>query len=317
MPIVILFISLLVSGILCTLLCEQKSDIYADSACAYYIEHLKLENKPLNGYILEVPESLLEYSRDYLPLLYPKWQQIRSNYTRISGEIDRMETRYTNLVKLNELNKKPVKSERPKVYQAWLNKQNKELEDLKKAHEQIKKSVENYYATAQIRGVDSDAEMQSMVGGMIKLANVVLEEHGFANKSAQASNARKKNEIPATYDNEEAEAKIVSKEEMAGLNNLIDRLKGDVEKQSDVQGYQKRLLQLLTLIQKGKSIHISPPDRKGNTALHYACAAGDVEAVSWLVNHGANPRAKTDKGALPEDCLGKHNREQIIQLLRR
>ncbi|MBP3498697.1 MAG: hypothetical protein J6J97_01265 [Akkermansia sp.] len=229
MPIVIFIIAIVVGSLIHSWLDNYAKEKHADEACAYYISLVKLDKEELNGNTLDVPESVLTYAKDYLPLLYPKWEQIRSNYKRISGEINLMETRYNNLVKLNNLNKNKIKTERPKAYQAWLDKQNKELADFKKAHEQIKQSVEKYYAEAQIRGIDSDAEMQSMVGGLIETTNVVLGEYGYevkdvpasepakeAHKQSEKKKKNQENEKPAA---KSSSAFATTKQKQASSNN--------------------------------------------------------------------------------------------------
>lgn len=221
--VVFLIIALMIGGGINSYLETYAKEKHADEACAYYLKRIKLEKEPLSGNSLEVPESVLTYAKDYLPLLYPKWEQIRTNYTRISGEIKLMEARYDNLVILNNLNKKPIKVERPKVYQEWLNKQNKELEAFKKAHGQIKQAVEKYYAEAQIRGVDSDAEMQSMVGGIVESANIVLEEHGYEVKDAPevatSKDSLKKKSNQASNKATDASSASTSKQKKAASSN--------------------------------------------------------------------------------------------------
>lgn len=279
---VLLFIALMVGGGLYSYLEDYAKEKHADEACAYYLERIKLEKEPLRGNTLQVPESVLTYAKDYLPLLYPKWEQIRSNYTRISGEIRLMETRYDNLVKLNNLNKKPIKAERPKVYQEWLNKQNKELEAIKKAHEQIKQSVEKYYAEAQIRGVDSDTEMQRMVGGIVESANIVLEEHGYevkdvpvnatskdtlkkesnlaSKKATDVSNATTNDQKTAASSNERAKESQIKKpkQETSEKKGISARQKEINAYMTMVNSFNRKLGQLEELLY---SIH-SPNDAR-------------------------------------------------------
>lgn len=79
--------------------------------------------------------------------------------------------------------------------------------------------------------------------------------------------------------------------------------------------FRRRLLKLLPLIAGGEPADIILPSSKGNTALHYACAIGDVELVTDLLQHGANPRILTHRGASPADCASGPHRRQIQQLL--
>lgn len=60
---------------------------------------------------------------------------------------------------------------------------------------------------------------------------------------------------------------------------------------------------------------ITLPETKGNTALHYACGIGSWSITKWLVEHGANVNAVTDKGSTPLDCVGEDNAERIRALL--
>lgn len=79
--------------------------------------------------------------------------------------------------------------------------------------------------------------------------------------------------------------------------------------------FRRRLLKLLPLIAGGEPADILLPDSKGNTALHYACAIGDVELVSDLLKHGATPHIRTHRGASPADCASGPHRKKIQQLL--
>ena len=79
--------------------------------------------------------------------------------------------------------------------------------------------------------------------------------------------------------------------------------------------FRRRLLKLLPLIAGGEPADILLPSSKGNTALHYACAIGDVQLVTDLLQHGANPRIRTHRGASPADCASGPHRKQIQQLL--
>lgn len=180
MPFVFLLIGLMLGSWVYSSLSEMAKEKHAEEACAYYQQQMKLENVPLQqGDTLQTPESILEYSREYMPLLHPKWEQIRSTYATTSASIKTMELRYAKLVELNKLNSSPIDTAKPKSYQAWLKHQNEVLEKSKRAHEQILTTIEKYYADAQIRGVDSDADLQNMVGGLVKAANIVLGDHGY------------------------------------------------------------------------------------------------------------------------------------------
>lgn len=180
MRFIYVIMGLVLGALVYSTLSEKAKEKHIEEACAYYQQQMQLENVPLQqGDTLQAPDSILEYSREYMPLLHPKWEQVRSAYTTTSSSIKTMELRYEKLVELNQLNTPPVDAAKPKSYLAWIKHQNAALEKSKRAHEQILKAMEKYYADAQIRGVDSDAEMQSMVGGLVKTANMVLGDHGY------------------------------------------------------------------------------------------------------------------------------------------
>ncbi len=80
-------------------------------------------------------------------------------------------------------------------------------------------------------------------------------------------------------------------------------------------GFRSRLLKLLPRIAQGEPVDIILPGSKGNTALHYACAIGDVELVKTLLQLGADTRLRTHKGASPRDCADGPHRRQILELL--
>lgn len=79
--------------------------------------------------------------------------------------------------------------------------------------------------------------------------------------------------------------------------------------------YRKRLLTLLPLVRDGAGVNLSLPETKGNNALHYACAAGDIELVRLLLELRAAAWMRTDKGMSPKDCIGKDPGGRIRQLI--
>lgn len=102
----------------------------------------------------------------------------------------------------------------------------------------------------------------------------------------------------------------------SSLDPLIARMAALKCKHADSALYQRRLLTLLPLIRNGADVDITLPETKGNTALHYACAIGSLSITKWLLEHGANPNAVTNKGATPLMCVGSDNRNAIIQALK-
>lgn len=108
----------------------------------------------------------------------------------------------------------------------------------------------------------------------------------------------------------------IAADDRSSLDPLISRMAALRCKHSDSALYQKRLLTLLPLIRNGADVNITLPETKGNTALHYACAIGSLNITTWLLEHGANPNAVTDKGATPLMCVGSDNRAAIVQALK-
>ena len=99
------------------------------------------------------------------------------------------------------------------------------------------------------------------------------------------------------------------------LQPMIDRMRALRCREASSALYQKRLLTLLPMIRNGADVDITLPETKGNTALHYACAIGSWSITQWLVEHGANVNAVTDKGSTPLDCVGEDNAQRIRALL--
>lgn len=77
--------------------------------------------------------------------------------------------------------------------------------------------------------------------------------------------------------------------------------------------YRKRLLMLLPMIQNGANVNTTTVETKGNTALHYACGLGDYVLVQWLLQHGANPNAVTDKGKRPSQCSFSDTVQRLLK----
>ncbi len=100
----------------------------------------------------------------------------------------------------------------------------------------------------------------------------------------------------------------------------LDRLKIELEHSSYPAAidrlYQQRLVSLLTLIQQGAHADVTYPETKGCTALHYACNLSHAPLVQWLVNHGANLDATSNRGATVDDCVGGPNAREIRSVLR-
>ena len=58
------------------------------------------------------------------------------------------------------------------------------------------------------------------------------------------------------------------------------------------------------------------PNANGTTAIHNACGLSHVQLVQWRLNHGANPDAKTAKGATVDDCVDGTNAMAIRTILK-
>ena len=100
-----------------------------------------------------------------------------------------------------------------------------------------------------------------------------------------------------------------------GLTRMVEKVKGEEGTSASEQLYRKRLLTLLPLIRQSGNVNLTTPETKGNTALHYACAMGQVELVQWLIRHGADLEARTDKGATIDACIGSKNGELIRSII--
>lgn len=71
--------------------------------------------------------------------------------------------------------------------------------------------------------------------------------------------------------------------------------------------FRSRLLKLLPMIAEGFPVDGLLPNHRGNAALHYACTMDDFVLVISLLEHGANPLARTRKCQPPESFLQGHN----------
>lgn len=100
--------------------------------------------------------------------------------------------------------------------------------------------------------------------------------------------------------------------EDAELNAIINRI-AYMSASGDRALYKKRLMMLLPMIQSGSHVDVTTVETKGNTALHYACGMDDEELVRWLLDHGANPNAVTNKGATPMKCAGSSSVRNMLR----
>ena len=102
-----------------------------------------------------------------------------------------------------------------------------------------------------------------------------------------------------------------------GLGELVRELEKREYPTAIERLYRKRLLTLLPHIMEGAPIDHTISDSNGTTALHNACGLSHVEIVQWLVDHGADLNARTEKGASVDDCVGGANASAIRAILRK
>ena len=66
----------------------------------------------------------------------------------------------------------------------------------------------------------------------------------------------------------------------------------------------------------GVEVDVTLPEKKGNTALRFACALGSRNLPQCFVEHGTNVNAKSHRGATPIDRLGEDSAARIWKLLK-
>lgn len=98
-----------------------------------------------------------------------------------------------------------------------------------------------------------------------------------------------------------------------GLSAILQEIEGTRYRSASERLYQKRLSSLLPMVMMMGNPSFTTPDYKGNTALHYACSLGHVALVRWLVDHGANLEARTEKGASIDVCVGGGKNGEAIK----
>jgi cell wall assembly regulator SMI1 len=73
---------------------------------------------------------------------------------------------------------------------------------------------------------------------------------------------------------------------------------------------------LRALLEAGADInHVDTLISNGNTPLHFAAAAGQIDAVKLLLAHGARPNAKNDKGQRPVDLASNKGHTEVASVL--
>lgn len=102
-----------------------------------------------------------------------------------------------------------------------------------------------------------------------------------------------------------------------GLNDILSALQKRRCRNATERLYCKRLCSLIPTIMSLHNPSFTSPDYKGNTALHYACALSHTALVQWLVDHGADLNAVTEKGATVDACVSGPNAAAIRRILSR
>ena len=101
------------------------------------------------------------------------------------------------------------------------------------------------------------------------------------------------------------------------LSRLIAELEAQKYPTAMERRYQQRLLGLLRRMVAGEPATITDAEGKGSTALHCACELSHAELVQWLVDHGADTYARTEKGASVDACISGPNAAAIRAILRK
>lgn len=160
--------------------CEEKvRESRGEEFLEFYHEEMQRITLPDDADIgLHVPGDLLRYSEEYLPLLHSKWEQILGEYAAVSRNVALMELKRKRLAQLNELSKKKIDCSHSVFFSQWNGEQQARLSALKKTHGEILSAVEKYYAEAQLRNLDSDADVTQQISGLIRGANAVLRQSG-------------------------------------------------------------------------------------------------------------------------------------------
>lgn len=100
-----------------------------------------------------------------------------------------------------------------------------------------------------------------------------------------------------------------------GLQAILSEIESASYRSDAEKLYRKRLVSLLPMVMMVHDSSFTNPDYKGNTALHYACGLSHVKLVQWLVEHGADLEARTDKGASIDACISGKNSKKIKAIL--
>lgn len=170
-------------------------------------------------------------------------------------------------------------------------------DELRKATELLEQTV-----------ADTNEKREELRAGIAELQKEVRELESRVAQKQQAEQA-------PSYGNSNSGYVQAAPTPHYDLDPMIARMAALRCREAESRLYQTRLLTLLPLIRNGAHVDITLPETKGNTALHYSCAIGSWSITEWLVLHGANVNALTDKGKTPLDCVGSDNAQRIRSLL--
>lgn len=107
----------------------------------------------------------------------------------------------------------------------------------------------------------------------------------------------------------------ISQADYAELKRYITNLEERKYVQTRSIKQRQRLLPLLKEIANGSSINTRKKELGNWTALHYACAIGDVNITRWLLQHGAKQQLRNAEGDTPAQCIGPNHSKEIRNLL--
>lgn len=179
-----------------------------------------------------------------------------------------------------------------------------EAEQARAKAERAKAEAARAKAEAQAARARAEAEARAKAEAEAR-ARAEAEARAQAEAEARAKAAAEARAEAEARARAEAEARQRQQQNgMYELDQHINYLQNMHPYDATQKLYRRRLLTLLPLIRSGSHVDITLPETKGNTALHYACGMGNVELVRWLVTHGANVHARTNKGKTPWDCAG-------------
>ena len=181
-----------------------------------------------------------------------------------------------------------------------------------------------------LRAEDSSNDMYASIDGVVdKLERQIRKYKTKINRKGKVQTI---NDLPPAQDaapvaepsatEEEVDPSVAAAEAAARaraevVNAHLERIGTYASsKSTTTKHFVKRLQMLLPLIAEGADVNVTTEATKGNTALHYACAVGDVELVKWLLDNGADVMAKTAQGKLPIECISGKQADELYKILK-